>query len=159
MNLTTLAVYAVRAYRRAVFFGKSFGGVQSVGARFVVGPGVRIARGAELRFGDRVSIGADMTVHTHLDIGDDVMISSSVAFIGNDHDFSDPTKTIQEQARLPRARIVLEGDNLIGFGATLLGSVTVGHGSIVGAGSLVLHDVPSNSVCVGRPAVVVGKRR
>jgi serine O-acetyltransferase len=43
-------------------------------------------------------------------------------------------------------------DNVtIGSGAKLLGPITVGHGSKIGAGSVVIHDVPANSTVVGNP--------
>jgi serine O-acetyltransferase len=43
-------------------------------------------------------------------------------------------------------------DNVtIGSGANLLGPITVGHGSKIGAGSVVIHDVPPNTTVVGNP--------
>jgi serine O-acetyltransferase len=43
-------------------------------------------------------------------------------------------------------------DNVtIGSGAKLLGPITVGHGAKIGAGSVVIHDVPPNSTVVGNP--------
>ncbi|MCJ8330946.1 MAG: serine O-acetyltransferase [Lentisphaeria bacterium] len=45
---------------------------------------------------------------------------------------------------------------LIGVGAKLLGNITVGEGSKIGAGSVVLNDIPPHSTAVGIPAKVVG---
>ena len=45
---------------------------------------------------------------------------------------------------------------LLGAGATLLGSISVGEGSQVGAGTLVITDLPSHSVAVGVPARIIG---
>jgi serine O-acetyltransferase len=43
-------------------------------------------------------------------------------------------------------------DNVtIGSGAKLLGPITVGHGTKIGANSVVIHDVPANSTVVGNP--------
>jgi serine O-acetyltransferase len=43
-------------------------------------------------------------------------------------------------------------DNVtIGSGAKLLGPITVGHGSKIGANSVVIHDVPPHSTVVGNP--------
>jgi serine O-acetyltransferase len=39
----------------------------------------------------------------------------------------------------------------IGAGAVLLGPITVGHGAKIGAGSVVIHDVPPNATVVGNP--------
>lgn len=46
-------------------------------------------------------------------------------------------------------------DVLISAGAKVLGSITIGDHSKIGAGSVVLHDVPSNSTVVGIPGRVV----
>ena len=46
---------------------------------------------------------------------------------------------------------------LLGAGSTLLGNVKVGAGSLIGACSLVLDDIPPHSVAVGVPAKVVGQ--
>lgn len=45
----------------------------------------------------------------------------------------------------------------IGSNATILCGITIGENSIVGAGSVVVKDVPSNSIVVGNPARVVKK--
>ena len=45
----------------------------------------------------------------------------------------------------------------IGANATIVCGVTIGENSIVGAGSVVTKDVPSNSIAVGNPAKVIGK--
>ena len=45
----------------------------------------------------------------------------------------------------------IEDNVTIGSGAKLLGPITVGHGSKIGANSVVIHDVPPNSTVVGNP--------
>jgi serine O-acetyltransferase len=45
----------------------------------------------------------------------------------------------------------VEDNVTIGSGAKLLGPITVGHGAKIGAGSIVIHDVPPNSTVVGNP--------
>ena len=49
----------------------------------------------------------------------------------------------------------IEDDALISTGAKVLGSITVGRGAKIGAGSVVLHDVPECSTVVGIPGRVV----
>lgn len=46
---------------------------------------------------------------------------------------------------------------LIGAGAKLLGNIEIGEGAKIGAGSVVLRDVPAHTSVAGVPAVVVGK--
>ena len=48
---------------------------------------------------------------------------------------------------------------LLGAGAKILGRVEVGEGAKVGAGSVVLSDVPPHKTVAGVPAVVVGDSR
>ncbi|EKE30388.1 MULTISPECIES: serine O-acetyltransferase [Salimicrobium] len=49
----------------------------------------------------------------------------------------------------------LEDNVLVATGAKVLGSITIGKNSKVGAGSVVLHEVPENSTVVGIPGRVV----
>ena len=61
-----------------------------------------------------------------------------------------------EQEKKKGKDILLLQDNvLIATGAKVLGSITIGENSKVGAGSVVLKDVPANSTVVGIPGVVV----
>lgn len=159
MKIPRSAVSFVRVYRRWAFQIRSVGASTVAGEQFVVGPRVRVARGFSVHIGDHVSISSDVTVQANLSVGDDVMISSNVAFIGKDHDFSESDFGLHQQAILPPARIVLEGDNLIGYGTIILGDVTVGRGAIIGAGSLVTRDIPGDTVCFGRPAKPIRARR
>lgn len=151
-------VLVVRAARRLSLEVKAPGRVH-LGRNAVVGPRARVARGATLRTGANVSIGANFVCEVDLTVGDDVMISSNVSFIGNDHAFDVVGQTITQQAPLPRASATLAGDNLIGFGTIVLGTVTIGRGAIVGAGSLVTQSLPGEMVAVGQPARAVRPRR
>ena len=49
----------------------------------------------------------------------------------------------------------LKDNALIATGAKVLGSITIGENAKVGAGSVVLHDVPANSTVVGIPGRIV----
>jgi acetyltransferase-like isoleucine patch superfamily enzyme len=54
--------------------------------------------------------------------------------------------------------IVIEDDVWIGYRAIVLKGVTVGRGSVVGAGSVVTRDVPRYAIVAGVPARKVGVR-
>ena len=43
----------------------------------------------------------------------------------------------------------------IGSDSTILPGVTIGEGSIIGAGSVVVKDIPSNCIAVGNPCKVI----
>ncbi len=55
----------------------------------------------------------------------------------------------------PNLPIVIEDDCFIGYQSIILMGVTIGKGSIVGAGAVVTKDVPPNSVVSGNPAKVI----
>ena len=87
-------------------------------------------------------------------IGDDCFIGPNVSIYTACHS-TDPVKrnTRQEWA-LP----VTIGNNVwIGGSVTILPGVTIGDNVSIGAGSVVVHDIPSNSVAVGNPCNVIKK--
>ncbi len=55
------------------------------------------------------------------------------------------------------ADVVIEEDVWLGVGVTVLAGVHIGRGCIVGAGSIVTHNVPPYSVVTGSPARIVKK--
>lgn len=57
-----------------------------------------------------------------------------------------------------RGDIRLEDDVWVGFGTTILSGVTIGHGAVIGAMSLVTRDIPPFAIAVGNPARVVRYR-
>ncbi len=131
----------------------------TLGTNVMVGPRASVFPPGFLRIGDNVAIGSDFRVDCDLIIGSDVLISSRVSIIGNDHRFDDVAETIYWAGRLPPASVVLEGDNLVGFGAIIVAPARIGRGAIVGAGSVVTRDIPPDSVCAGVPARYIRARR
>lgn len=54
-----------------------------------------------------------------------------------------------------RRQVIIEDECFIGYGAIILMGVTIGRGSVVGAGAIVTQNVPPNSVVAGNPARIV----
>ena len=78
-------------------------------------------------------------------IEDEAMIAANVQLISNNHDLDNRSIITCRPIRICcRA--------WIGAGATILPGVTVGENSLVGAGSVVTHDVEPNTVVAGNPA-------
>ncbi len=111
-----------------------------------------------IRIGDRVSIGRNFFLQTNLKIGNDVLISSGVSLVGNDHDIKDKEKSVYSAKRLPESTVILEGDNLIGYGAIIVGNIRIGKGAIVAAGSVVTKSVPDFKIVAGIPAKIIKNR-
>jgi acetyltransferase-like isoleucine patch superfamily enzyme len=135
-----------------------------LGRRLRVGENVSIGAEAvllspnELTIGSNVSIGREFHVETDLEIGGEVLISSRVAIVGRDHRFDDPHHSVYWAGRLAPGKVVLEGDNLIGFGTIVIGPARIARGCIVGAGSVVVGDLPPNTICAGVPARPIRSR-
>ena len=77
--------------------------------------------------------------------------------IGGDHDFSDPSKTVLEQARTSAGVSIGDGAWL-GAGAKILDGVTIGERAVIGAGAVVRDNVAASAIAVGIPARVVASR-
>lgn len=157
--ISPFAITAVRAIRTVKVRSRLRSRLKSRASGVVIGPGFFATRTAHLTIGDRVSIGPKFTLMADLVLGDDIMVSGNVSVIGNDHPFDDSTAPLTAFDARPLAQVIVEGDNLIGFNATLVGPLTVHGGAIVAAGAVVVTDVPANAVVAGVPAKVVRYRR
>jgi acetyltransferase-like isoleucine patch superfamily enzyme len=56
------------------------------------------------------------------------------------------------------ANIIMEPNSFIGANAVVLPNVTIGEGAVVGAGAVVVKDIPAWAVVAGVPARVIGHR-
>jgi serine O-acetyltransferase len=98
------------------------------GAR--IGPGLFIDHGSGVVIGETAEIGENVTIYHRVTLGG---------------------TSLEKVKRHPTI-----GDNVvIGSGATILGPFTVGAGSMIGSGSVVVKEVPPNSVVVGVPGRVI----
>lgn len=135
-----------------------------IGDNFQTGHGVLI-RGSN-RIGSDVSIGSHSVVEHHVRVGDRVRIHSQ-AFICEYSELEEGcwigprvafTNALHPQC--PRVKECLRGPRVganarIGANATLLPAVSIGWGAVVGAGAVVVKDVPANCVVVGNPARII----
>ncbi len=84
-------------------------------------------------------------------IGDDCFIGPNVSIYTACHS----TDPVERNSRMEWALPVTIGDNVwIGGSVTILPGVTIGDNVTIGAGSVVVHDIPSNTVAVGNPCRV-----
>lgn len=94
----------------------------------------------------------------NIKIGKWCLIAAHVGIFANNHIFDDPTQNIEDQG-LTRQGIVIEDDCWLGHAVTVLDGVTIGKGSVIGAGAVVTKDIPPFSIAVGVPAKVVKSRK
>lgn len=91
-------------------------------------------------------------------IGKGCLISSHVSIYSNNHNFADTTRYILAQGITCKG-IVIEDDCWLGTGVRVLDGLTIGQGSVIGAGAVVTKDIPPYSVAVGVPAKVISSRK
>src|SRR5579862_4581394 len=100
--------------------------------------GIEIHPGATIGRRFFIDHGMGVVIGETAEIGDDVTLYQGVTLGGTGFATGKRHPTVQDNVT-------------IGSGARLLGPITVGHGSKIGANSVVIHDVPPNSTVVGNP--------
>ena len=123
------------------------------------GVDVKVHYGGQMIIGDRTYIGpyTCMSGFGKIEIGKDCLIASHSAIYAHNHNFSDSNKKIVEQGFSIKG-IIIEDDCWLGSGVKVLDGVTIGKGSVIGAGAVVTKDIPPYSVAVGVPAKVISQR-
>ncbi|MHB8706957.1 MAG: serine O-acetyltransferase [Coriobacteriia bacterium] len=95
-----------------------------------IGPGFFIDHGMGVVIGETTIIGRNVTLYQGVTLGG----------TGKEHGKRHPT---------------IEDNVVVGVGATVLGNITIGRGSKVGAGAVVIADVPTSCTVVGIPGRIV----
>lgn len=125
-----------------------------------VGEGVRIRPPFYCDYGHHIRIGAGSFVNygavmldvAPITVGADVQIGPLVQLLTPTH----PIEPRTRQAGWESGHPITIADNVwLGGGAIVLPGVTIGENTVVGAASVVTHDLPPNVVAVGNPARVV----
>lgn len=97
------------------------------------------------------------TSDSKIRIGNCCMISYGVHMRTDMHNSSRRDVPMIDQGHT--CKDILVGDNVwIGYGAQVMGGVSIGSNSIIGAGAVVTKDVPDGAVVVGVPARIIRQR-
>lgn len=116
--------------------------------------------------GGSVTIGANTHIQARchfaaykrsIKIGRQVDIAPNCAFFSYNHSFA-YDHPIREQPLQSKGDIIIEDNAWLGVNVTVLDGVRIGEGSVIGAGSIVTHDIPDFAIAVGSPARVVKMR-
>lgn len=120
---------------------------------------------ATVSIGKRAFVNASLIAAQKIEIGDDVLISWGVTIVDhNSHSisFSDRAEDVRnwrsgkkDWTHVKIAPIKISNKVWIGFNSIILKGVTIGEGSVVGAGSVVTKDVPAWTIVGGNPAHII----
>lgn len=135
-----------------------------IGRNFQTGNKVNIR---ELNtIGDNVSVGTLSVIEHHVEIGDNVRIHTQAfipefsvledgCWIGPNVVFTNAKYPLSPGAKHSLKGPIVRKGAKIGANSTLLPGVVIGENALVGAGSVVVRDVPDGAVVAGNPARVI----
>lgn len=126
---------------------------------FVAHRSTLTARGGKILIGEHVHISRNSYISGigNVEIGKDSMLGPNVTLNSGNHKFADVDTPMRLQgARL--GKITIENDVWLGANVCVVPGVTIGRGTVVGAGAVVTKDIPPYSIAVGVPAKVVRER-
>ncbi len=135
------AVWGHRIAHRLWIGGHLFAG-RALSMLFRLATGVEIHPGAQLGPGLFIDHASGVVIGETAEVGRDVTLYHGVTLGG---------RSLSKGKRHP----TLEDRVVVGSGAKILGPVTIGHDTQVGANAVVLESMPSHAVVVGVPAKVV----
>lgn len=127
-----------------------------------IGDFSKIGTFVEIQKGSSIGKNCKISSHTFIcegvTIDDDVFVGHSVTFINDKYPrATNSTGGLQTEADWACIPTRIGKGVSIGSGSTLLCGVTVGQNAIIGAGSVVVHDVPENVIVAGNPAKILRK--
>lgn len=104
--------------------------------------------------GDLKTIEIDLTRPSLIEIGNNVRLNKNLTILS--HDFTTYVFRNKYHEFIPCSGQVKIGNNVyFGRNCTVLKGVTIGDNCIIGFGSVVTNDIPSNTVAIGSPAKAV----
>jgi maltose O-acetyltransferase len=121
---------------------------------FIINQPFRCDYGKQISIGRRFFANFNFVVldEAPVTIGDDCFIGPNVSVYTACHS----TDPVERNTRQEWAKPVTIGNNVwIGGSVTILPGVTIGDNVTIGAGSVVVSDIPSNTVAVGNPCKVI----
>jgi acetyltransferase-like isoleucine patch superfamily enzyme len=139
--------------------GESNAGIRIASGVFIGRNTILSCKNGDIELGEGANIGFNCEIFSasRVRIGRNVLVAAYGYLIGGDHDFSDASRPVLDQARKSAGISVGDGAWL-GAGAKVLDGVDIGAHAVIGAGAVVRQSVPERATAVGVPARVVGTR-
>ena len=139
--------------------GESNAGIRIASGVFIGRNTILSCKNGDIELGEGANIGFNCEIFSasRVRIGRHALVAAYCYLIGGDHDFSDASRPVLEQAR-KSAGITVGDGAWLGAGAKVLDGVDIGANAVSGSGAVVRESVPERATAVGVPARVVGTR-
>lgn len=110
-----------------------------------------------LKVGDNCFIGRNnfFAVGKCIEIGDYCIFGNNCSIMCSDHIFESPLIPYRMSGASTNKAIKIGVNCWLGINVSILGNVNIGHGSIIGANSVITKDVPPFSIAVGNPFKII----
>lgn len=109
-----------------------------------------------LQIGNDFSMtGGSICAAQRIVVGDRVTVGANSIIVDTDFHPLQPDLRLEHPQTGLAAPITIEDDVFIGMNCLILKGVTIGRGSVIGAGSVVTHDIPPGAIAAGNPARVL----
>lgn len=141
----------VTIHNNCVFSGVKFEG------KAVIEPYCRIYGDPKISLGNNFYMNSGCHILGDITIGNNVMIGPKTVIWGRDHGMSKSFK-MNKQNHIKKA-IKIGNDVWIGANVTILKGVNISDHAVIGAGSVITKDVPTNAIVVGNPGKVIKYRK
>lgn len=138
---------------RSAFIREFFG---SCGKNPIINSPFHCDYGCNISVGDNFFANFNLVIldEAQVTIGNNVFIGPNVNILTACH----PTNPEERNELIGWARPITIGDNVwIGGGVTILPGVSIGEGCTIGAGAVVVKDIPARSIAAGNPCTVIKK--
>lgn len=114
----------------------------------------------EINIGNGCNIGENnhLTACKKIQIGDNLLTGPNVLITDNSHGSSsreDMVNAPMDRKLISEGPVIIDDNVWIGSNACIMPGVHIGKGSIIGANSVVTHDVPDYTVVAGIPAKII----
>lgn len=154
-------------------FFRNMNGIIGIGIRYVllktisknIGTNVGIHPGVYLLSPENLVIGDNVSIHPmcYIDstggvkIGNNVSIAHGTTILSGTHNYNSHSIPIKDQ-QIRLEQTIIEDNIWIASKATVLCGITIGHGSVIGASSVITKNVSPNSIVVGIPGKKIKSR-
>lgn len=122
-----------------------------------IGDGTKIGAFVEIQKNATVGKNCKISSHTFMcegvTIEDNVFVGHGVVFINDTYPRATTANgELQTEENWKVEPTLVKKGASVGSGATILANLVIGENALVGAGSVVTHDVPDNAIVAGNPA-------